>query len=299
MKFYRDWRVKNRGSTPLMAEDNKMDLRLHGKIAIVTGGSGGIGHQIVLELAREGAHVVSLDIDPGEHLVEVARSQGLPGKILPLVADITQRNSVDASLTEIHRRFGSVEILVNNAGGSKNHGPVEDTTEETMRWNIALNIDGLVNCTLACGRDMLAQGRGSIVNISSNASVLGRAGITHVHYAGVKGFVNSFGRAIATEWGSRGIRVNTIAPGTMVPHSGESVPGSGSFWNRPEMISQMGKPEDYARGYDERMQNLVGAVIPRVGRPEDIADAVLFLASDRASYITGQIISVSGGGWMP
>jgi NAD(P)-dependent dehydrogenase (short-subunit alcohol dehydrogenase family) len=276
-----------------------VDLHLAGKTAIVTGGSGGIGHQIVLEFAREGANVVSVDIDGGAHLVEAARKQGLAGAIFPVIADITKRASVDEMMDKIHQRFGPVSVLINNAGGSKNHGPIEDITDETMRWNIALNIDGVVNCTLAAGRDMLAAGKGSIVNISSNASVLGRAGLTHVHYAGVKGFVNSFGRAVATEWGGRGVRVNTIAPGTMVPHSNAEVPGSGSFWNRPEMISQMGKPEDYATGYDDRMRQLVGAVIPRVGRPEDIADAALFLASDRASYITGQIISVSGGGWMP
>jgi NAD(P)-dependent dehydrogenase (short-subunit alcohol dehydrogenase family) len=276
-----------------------MDLRLTGKTTVVTGGSGGIGHRIVLEFAREGANVVSVDIDSGDHLVDTARREGLPGAVYPLVADITQRASVDELLEKVHQRFGAVEVLINNAGGSKFPGPVENLTEEIMHWNVALNVNGVVNCTLAAGKDMLARGKGSIVNIASNAALLGRAAITHVHYAGVKGFVNSFGKGVATEWGGRGVRVNTIAPGTMVPHSNADVPGPGSFWNRLEMIAQMGKPEDYAEGYDERMQYLVGGVIPRVGRPEDIADAALFLASDRASYITGQIISVSGGGWMP
>jgi NAD(P)-dependent dehydrogenase (short-subunit alcohol dehydrogenase family) len=276
-----------------------MDLQLAGKTAIITGGSGGIGHQIVLEFAREGANVVSVDMDSGEHLVEIAHKEGLPGTVYPIITDITDQSSVDTMLDKVHRRFGPVEVLINNAGGSKYPGPVEELTEQIRDWNVALNIDGVVNCTLAAGRDMLSQGRGSIVNISSNASVLGRAAITHVHYAGVKGFVNSFGRAVAVEWGGRGVRVNTIAPGTMVPRSNAEVPGAGSFWNRVEMIAQMGKPEDYAKGYDERMERLVGAVIPRVGRPEDIAYAAVFLASDRASYITGQIISVSGGGWMP
>jgi NAD(P)-dependent dehydrogenase (short-subunit alcohol dehydrogenase family) len=276
-----------------------MELGLAGLTTIVTGGSGGIGHRIVLEFAREGANVVSVDMDSGDHLVEAARKEGLPGVVYPLIADITKRASVDEMLDKVHQRFGAVAILINNAGGSKLPGPVEDLTDLTTRWNIALNIDGVVNCTLAAGRDMLGQGKGSIVNISSNASVLGRAAITHVHYAGMKGFVNSFGKGVATEWGGRGVRVNTIAPGTMVPHSNAEVPGPGSFWNRPEMVAQMGKPDDYAQGYDERMQYLVGGVIPRVGRPQDIADAALFLASDRASYITGQIISVSGGGWMP
>jgi NAD(P)-dependent dehydrogenase (short-subunit alcohol dehydrogenase family) len=274
-----------------------MDLQLAGKTTIVTGGSGGIGHRIVLEFAREGANVVSVDLDPGNHVVEAARKEGLPGTVYPLIADITKRASVDEMLDKVHQRFGPVEVLVNNAGGSKSPGPAEDVTDEIMRWNTALNIDGVINCTLAAAKDMLARRKGSIVNISTNASLVGRAAIEHVHYAGVKGFVNSFGKGLAAEWAGRGIRINTIAPGTMVPHSSADVPGPGSWWNRPD-AAKLGKPEDYAKGYDERMLYLTGVLIPRVGRPEDIAYAALFLASDRASYLTGQLLSVSGGGWM-
>jgi NAD(P)-dependent dehydrogenase (short-subunit alcohol dehydrogenase family) len=143
---------------------------------------------------------------------------------------------------------------------------------------------------------MLARGKGSIVNISSNASLTGVAAQTNVHYGAAKGFVNSFSKGVAFEWGPRGVRVNTIAPGLIVPHSSKHVQGPSSWWNR---LTALGKPEDFAQTNDADIFRNSGNVIPRVGRPEDIATLACFLASDVSGYVTGQIISVSGGGWMP
>jgi len=276
-----------------------MDLGLTGKVVVITGGSGGIGRGLVLEFAREGANVVSVDQDSGDHLVAEAKRQGLAGTILPLQADITKRESVEAMLAKIHERFGPVDILVNNAGGGAKLGPIEDLDDATRNWNAAINIDGVLNCTLTIGKDMLAKGSGSIINISSNASLSAQAASMNVHYGAAKGFVNSFSKGVAFEWAGRGVRVNTIAPGWIVPHSSEHVQGPGSWWNKPA-LKELGKPEDYEDRLDSGELEKKGSIpIPRVGRPEDIAYLALFLASDVSSYLTGQLISVSGGAYMP
>jgi NAD(P)-dependent dehydrogenase (short-subunit alcohol dehydrogenase family) len=275
-----------------------MELGLAGKTVMVTGGSGGIGRGIVLEFAREGANVVSVDLDSGDHLVEEARQQGLSGSVLSVRGDIATRAGVDQIVEAAHQRFGRIGVLINNAGGSATVGPVEKLDDETRRWNVAVNIDGMINCTLAAGEDMLAQGEGSIINISSNASVSGRSAMSTVHYGGTKGFVNSFSKGLAWEWGERGVRINTIAPGLIVPHSGDHVRGAGSWWNKPA-LKGLGKPEDYRDDGNADIFVRSGAVLPRVGRPEDIAYLALFLASRLSSYLTGQLISVSGGGYMP
>ncbi len=276
-----------------------MDLKLNGKTVVITGGSGGIGRGLVLEFAREGANVVSVDLDAGDHLVAEARRQELPGQIFPTRADITRRAGVGDMIATVHATFGPVDVLVNNAGGGAKLGPIEELDDATRLWNAAVNIDGMINCSLAAGADMLARGRGSIVNISSNAALSGQAANMNVHYAGAKGFVNSFGKGLAFEWAKRGVRVNTIAPGWIVPHSSEHVQGPGSWWNKPA-LKELGRPEDYddkLKGGD--LDTTGGIPLARVGRPEDIAWLALFLASDVSSYLTGQIISVSGGAYMP
>ena len=275
-----------------------MDLGLKGKTVIITGGSGGIGHGLVVEFAREGANVVSAsrDVATGEKLAERARAQRCAGQVLPVATDVTDRASVDAMVAQARGRFGPVDVLVNNAGGVKRNCAFEDLDDETRRWELALNIDGVVNCTLAVASDMLGRGQGSVVNISSNSSLLGEAAQQVVHYGSTKGFVNSFSKTLAYEWGPRGVRVNTIAPGWIVPHRNEDV-ATGSFWNRLEFA---GTPEGMQQALDAGvLPNMSHLPIKRLGRPEDIANLALFLASDVSSYITGQLISVSGGVYMP
>jgi NAD(P)-dependent dehydrogenase (short-subunit alcohol dehydrogenase family) len=274
-----------------------MDLGLKGKTVIITGGSGGIGQGLVVEFAREGANVVSAsrDIATGERLAERAREQGCAGTVLPVATDITSRASVDAMIAQAHDRFGPINVLVNNAGGVKRNCAFEELDDESRRWELALNIDGVVNCTLAVAQDMLSRGDGSVVNISSNSSLLGEAAQRVVHYGSTKGFVNSFSKALAYEWGPRGVRVNTIAPGWIVPHRDENI-SSGSFWNRLEI----GTPEGMQKALEDgTLPNMSHLPIKRLGRPEDIANLAMFLASDLSSYITGQLISVSGGVYMP
>jgi len=277
-----------------------MDLGLAGKTVIITGGSGGIGRGLVLEFAREGANVVSASRDDatGQKLAAEAVELGLKGKILAVKTDVTSRASVDAMVAQANAAFGPVDVLVNNAGGVSHPSAFEDFDDESRRWEIALNIDGVVNCTQAVAKDMLSRARGSVINISSNSSLLGEAAANIVHYGGVKGFVNSFSKTLAWEWAKKGVRVNNICPGWIVPYKDEDV-GPGSFWNRFG-FEQIGKPDDMQQAMEQgTLYNMSGLPIPRLGRPEDIANLAMFLASDVSGYITGQLISVSGVAYMP
>src|SRR5690606_590019 len=140
-----------------------MDLGLKGKTVIITGGGGGIGHGLVIEFAREGANVVSASraVATGEKLAERARRQGCTGAVLPVATDATSRASVGAMIAQARERFGPIDVLVNNAGGVKRNCAFEERDDETRRWELALNIDGVVNCTLAVAQDMLSRGKGS------------------------------------------------------------------------------------------------------------------------------------------
>lgn len=276
-----------------------MDLGLKGKTAIITGGSGGIGRGLVLEFAREGLNVVSASRDDvtGHKLAEEAKQLGLAGTVLAVKTDVTDRASVDAMVAKTHEAFGPVDVLINNAGGVAKPSNFEEFDADSRRWEIALNIDGVVNCCQAVAPDMLSRATGSIVNISSNSSLLGEAAANIVHYGGVKGFVNSFSKALAWEWAKKGVRVNNICPGWIVPYNEEEV-GEGSFWNRFG-FDQMGRPDEMQKAMETgTLFNMSGLPIPRLGRPEDIANLALFLASNVSSYITGQMISVSGGAYM-
>ncbi len=276
-----------------------MDLGLEGKTAIVTGGSGGIGQGLVLEFAREGLNVVSASRDAatGEKLARKAKEMGYAGGVLAVATDVTDRASVDAMIEQCHEAFGPVDVLINNAGGASEPAQFQDLTDESRRWEIALNIDGVVNCCQAVADDMLSRQTGSIVNISSNSSLLGEAAASLVHYGSVKGFVNSFSKALAWEWAKQGVRVNNICPGWIVPEQEEDV-GGDSFWKRFG-FETMGTPDQMQAALEEgTLWNMSGLPIPRLGRPEDIANLSLFLSSDLAGYITGQMISVSGGAYM-
>ncbi len=276
-----------------------MELGLQGKTAIITGGSGGIGQGLVLGFAREGLNVVSASRDSatGQKLAGQAEKRGYPGKVLAVSTDVTDRSSVDAMVEQSHQTFGPIDVLVNNAGGASKPAVFEELTQESRDWEIALNIDGVVNCCQAVADDMLSRSTGSIINISSNSSLLGEAAANIVHYGSVKGFVNSFSKSLAWEWAKKGVRVNNICPGWIVPEDEKDV-GGDSFWKRYG-FDMMGTPDEMQQALEDgTLWNMSGLPIPRLGRPEDIANLSLFLASDCASYITGQMISVSGGAFM-
>jgi len=265
-----------------------MDLGLTGKTAIVTGGGSNIGRAIVLGLAAEGCSVVNaeIDVEQGQKVVEQASKTG--GKTALVRTDVTDWDSVQAMVRKTLDLFGRIDILVNNAGGTPRTKRFVDKTREEWGKEISLNLWSTLNCTRAVIDHMIEQRSGKIVNISSGSGQAGQAAQNLAVYGAAKGGIIALSRGLAWEFGRYGININTVAPGTIVPASTDDV-GDGSMWK--QWSYQVYTPEVL-----EGMKKLWP--IHRLGRPEDIADAVLFLASERASFLTGQTISVSGGAFM-
>lgn len=262
-----------------------MDLGLAGKTVIVTGGGSNIGRGIVLGFAREGANIVNAEIDEeqGQRVVEEASSLG--SKAILVETDVTDWGSVQAMVKKTLDRFGEIDILVNNAGGTPRNRPFIKKPREEWDKEIKLNYWSVINCVRAVVDHMIERKYGKIVNISSSSGLSGLGSIDLAVYGGAKGGVIALSRALAWELGRYGININVVAPGWIVPATSDHV-GQGSFWKQ--------------WGYDVYTPDVLQKAtrfwpIRRLGRPEDIADSVLFLASDRASFLTGQTISVSGG----
>jgi NAD(P)-dependent dehydrogenase (short-subunit alcohol dehydrogenase family) len=276
-----------------------MDLGLQGKTAIITGGSGVIGQGLVLGFAREGVNVISAsrDLVKGKELAQRAQAEGLPGKVEPVKTDITNRASIKEMIARCHQAFGPVDILVNNAGGARTPMPFDQLDDETFEWELALNVKGVVYSCQAVAPDMLSRNSGVIVNISSNAALLAEASNNLINYGSSKGYVNAFTKGLAGEWASRGIRVNSICPGWIVPEKADEA-GEGSLWRR-FAFDIMGSPDEMQQAMEKgTLYNMSNLPIKRLGRPKDIANLALFFASDVSGYVTGQMISVSGGAWM-
>lgn len=272
-----------------------MDLGLKDKVVIITGATGGIGRIMLEAFAAEGAIAIcaSRNVAVGREIAEAANKKGFPGKIIAIACDITDRDSVNKMVEEVHKSAGIVSVLVNNAGGASSAGDFSDLTDEARLSDVALNITGATFCIQALAAD-LAETHGSIVNISSSAAYNGTPGF--VHYGAVKGYMNALTRALAVEWGPKGIRVNNVVPGLTVPHSSDATSPS-SFWNRFGDV--FGTPEGLQAGLEaDALPFMSEFALKRLGRPEDITNAVVFLSSQAASYITGQTLHVSGGSVM-
>jgi NAD(P)-dependent dehydrogenase (short-subunit alcohol dehydrogenase family) len=275
-----------------------MNLELEGKTVVVTGGSGGIGRGLVLGFAEEGCNVViaTRDAVQGQTVVDAAKE--LPGRVALIPTDVTQLAAVERLAGAAQDAFGPVDVLVNNAGGVAHPAPFLDAPRESWEWEVDLNIWGVVNCTRVFGAGMVERGRGSIVQITSNSALVPEAANHVANYAGTKGYVMSLSMALAYEWGPRGVRINCVSPGWIVPWQKDHA-GDGSFWKKYG-YELFGTPEAMAaaaaRG--EALYNVGNQPIRRIGRPEDIANVALFLASDRSAMVTGQLVSVSGGSFM-
>ncbi len=275
-----------------------MELGLGGKTVIVTGGSGGIGRGLVQGFADEGCNVViaGRDVAKSQEVADTCAER--PGSVVVIQTDVTDNEQVKALVAGTKAHFGAVDVLVNNSGGVFFPRPFEEKPREEWEWELDLNIWGVVNTTRAVAEDMIARKRGCIINITSNSALLGEAANQVAHYGGTKGYVMSLSKGLAHEWGPHNIRVNCISPGWIVPWEADHV-GDGSFWKKYG-YDFFGTPEEMQENAEKgEMFNIEGQPIRRVGRPEDIADLALFLASDRAGYLTGQLMSVSGGSYMP
>jgi len=260
-----------------------MDLQLSGKSVIVTGSGSNIGRAIALAFAREGAKVAVIDIDAHQcdKTAHQAREMGACD-VLPLTTDVTNWDSVQQMAAATEKAFGSIDILVNNVGWTFDRLFMEKPREEWEK-EIQLNLWSTINCTRAVLGTMVETGKGSVVNIGSDAGRMGE--FREAVYGAAKAGVIAMAKSLAREYGRAGVRFNTVCPGTTMPDSDEEI-GEHSIWatgmkdwNTPDMRERI------AKAYPLR----------RIGRPEDIADAVLFIASDRSGFITGQTLSVSGG----
>ncbi len=255
-----------------------MELGLKGKSVIVTGGASNIGRGIVLGFAAEGAHVHLADHDLDQARKVAAEAQG---GVRAVACDVTDWESVQALVAGVIEVEGGVDVLVNAAGWTVDRLFIEKPREEWRR-EIDVELWGVINCTRAVLDSMIERRGGRIVSIGSDAGRIGEWREA-VHSAAKAGVI-ALSKAIAREVGRYGITVNVVCPGFTPGRPDTS--GERSVWAGPQAAQFSPETlEKIARSYPLR----------RLGTPEDIAPAVLFLASDRASYITGQTLSVSGG----
>ncbi|MBM4446723.1 MAG: 3-oxoacyl-ACP reductase FabG [Chloroflexi bacterium] len=259
-----------------------MDLHLAGKTVIVTGGGSNIGRGIVLAFAKEWPNIVIADIDEVQGQKVAKEANALGGKPVVIKTDVTNVDSVTATVKKTLEQFGKIDILVNNAGWGMDRLFIEKPRAEWEK-EVSINFWGVINCTRAVLDHMIEQKYGKIISISSDAGRMGE--YREAVYAGCKGGVIAMSKALARELGRYGINVNVVCPGMTLPESPEHA-GELSMWKSP--MAQFLTPE---------VQERAAKAYPlrRLGKPQDVANLVVFLASDAASFITGQTISVSGG----
>ena len=249
-------------------------LRLEGRVAVVTGGGQGIGAACARALGEAGARVVVADLvlERAEAAAAELKEAGIAA--FGTALDVTSSSAVDAAATAIAREHGAVDILVNNAGVAKSDVPAEETTDEHWRFHMDVNLDGLFWCCRAFGRQMLAKGKGSIVNVGSMSGFIVNKPQPQSFYNASKAAVHHLTRSLAAEWGARGVRVNAVAP---------------TYVETPLTVFGMKEnPEMYATWLEMTPMG-------RVGQPDEIASVVHFLASDAASLMTGAIVLADGG----
>ena len=247
------------------------EKQLEGQIALVTGASRGIGQAIALRLGSEGATVIgTATSDEGAQAISAAfAAAGVTGR--GAVLDVSEQASVDGLVADIAGNEGAVSILVNNAGITRDGLLLRMKPDD---WDAILNtnLSSVYRTSRACLRGMMKARHGRIINIGSVVGLMGNPGQSN--YCAAKAGIVGFTRSLAKEVGSRGVTVNTVAPGFI--------------------------ETDMTQAMDERQRDAMSAQIPlgRLGAPDDIAQAVLFLASAGAAYVTGETLNVNGGMYM-
>lgn len=265
-----DPRPRTHDLEELMTTLTQPDFSLSGQVAVVTGAGRGIGHDLALALAGAGASVavaarVGSDADP---IVETITRSG--GRAIGVELEVGDTASIEPAMQSVRDQLGSLDVLVNNAGLGANH-PAEHVTESDWDDMMNVNAKGLFFCCQAAGRIMLDQGHGRIINMGSQAGLVGIR--DHAVYSASKGAVNMLTKVLALEWSERGVNVNAVAP---------------TFIRTPGTAERLDDPEFAAE---------VLARIPagRVGTTADVAGAVIYLASPAAALVTGHILTVDGG----
>jgi len=246
-------------------------MELLGKVALVTGGAQGIGKAIALILARNGADVAVWDINLEKAQETANEIEALGKRSIAMKVNVADFKEVERTVEAVVEQWGQIDILVNNAGITRDRLILRMTEED---WDVVLNVNlkGTFNCTKAVIRHMSKHRSGKIVSIASVTGEMGNPG--QANYGASKAGVIGFTKTIAREFAARGINVNAIAPGFIQTAMTDAIP--------------------------EKAKEELKRMIPmeRLGQPEDVAEAVLFLVSERSSYITGQVLNVNGGIYM-
>ncbi|WP_201716865.1 3-oxoacyl-ACP reductase FabG [Rossellomorea arthrocnemi] len=244
-------------------------MRLEGKVALITGAANGIGYAASETFVKEGCHVALVDFnqEAGDKKARMLNDLG-KGKAVFFQGDVADRSSVDSFVKGVKEQFGKIDILINNAGITRD-GMVHKLSSEDFQKVLDVNLTGVFNCTQAVLPHLIENGKGKIINTSSVSGVYGNVGQTN--YAATKAAVVGMTKTWAKELGRKGITVNAVAPGFTETNMVAAVP--------EKVIDQM------------------KAMIPlgRLGRPEDIAKAYLYLASDDSDYVNGTVLHVDGG----
>lgn len=242
-------------------------MKLEGKIALITGGSQGLGRAIALKLAANGADIAIVYVGPEEPALETCREiEAMGRRVKAYVCDVRDEQAVENTVEAVKADLGKVDILVNNAGVTRD-GLMVSMKDQDYNMVLDINLKGAFHMTRACYRDFMRKRSGKIINISSIAGLVGNAG--QVNYAASKAGLIGMSKSIAKELGSRGVCCNCIAPGFIETDMTKDIKADNPLLQQVPM--------------------------KRMGTPDDVANVALFLASPESDYITGETIRVDGG----
>ncbi|MDD3905673.1 MAG: 3-oxoacyl-[acyl-carrier-protein] reductase [Candidatus Omnitrophica bacterium] len=243
-------------------------MLLKDKVAMITGGARGIGREIALTFAKEGAHIALCDVNAEILAVTQKEIETIGRKAITGVVDVTKSDQVESFIQKTLDKFSKIDILVNNAGITKD-GLIVRMSESDWDAVIAVNLKGAFNCIKAVSKTMMKQRDGRIVNMASIIGIMGNAG--QANYAASKGGLIALTKTVAKELASRNVRANAIAPGFIQTNMTDKLPDN----VKSEMLKFV--------------------PLGKFGTVQDVANLALFLASDNSSYITGQVVQVDGG----
>ena len=249
-----------------------MMFDLKGRTAVVTGASAGLGTEIAEGLARQGADLAIL-ARRGELLekqAEKLRAYGV--RVMPVACDVTKQQAVEQAADMIVKEYGKIDIAVNNAGGGKG-AKAEEMPAENWEYTINLSLNGMYHCCKAFGKFMLDAGYGRLINIASMYGLIGNVRIPSSAYHAAKGGVVNYTRALAAEWGARGVTVNAVCPGFFLSETTERL------WEKDFFVEYLD----------------IYCPMHRGGRKGELNAAVVFLAAVESSYVNGAILPVDGG----